>query len=96
MNEVYFVYWDEGSCNDGSHTNGLEQFQTLDEAYKRIVELTTKNKGNYTEVWDSSNVTLIKGVIIDHNDNPHLQTIHRTASPDPRESKIRQIPKANS
>lgn len=96
MNEVYFVYWDEGSCNDGSHTNGLEQFQTLDDAYKRIIELTTCDKHNYIHVHDQSDITLIKGVILDHYDNPHLQTIHRTASPDPGEGTLCQIPEARS
>ena len=28
----FFVYYDYGSCNDGSHSSGLEAFDTLEEA----------------------------------------------------------------
>ena len=32
----YFVYYDHGSCNDGSHSCRLETYQTLDECKKAI------------------------------------------------------------
>jgi len=36
----YFVYWDYGSCNDGSHSGGLQEFSDYDKAVARFVEVS--------------------------------------------------------
>ena len=91
MDEVYFVHWYEDDDN-----GGLEEFKSLDEVYKRIVELTTKCALGYTSVSDMKDITVIKGVKIDHHDNPYLLTIPGTVSPDSRESEVCQIARADS
>jgi hypothetical protein len=37
--EKFYVYFNFGSCNDGSHDAGLEDFPTHEEAQARALEL---------------------------------------------------------
>jgi len=39
----YFLYHDFGSCSDGDHSNGFEQFDTLEEARAGVKDLAKRN-----------------------------------------------------
>lgn len=61
MNEKYFVYFECGSCNDGSHSNELKEFDTLEEAYQYIERYIKKQ---YDWFWNGHAV-IWKGVQVE-------------------------------
>lgn len=55
----FFVYWDKGSCNDGDHDTGLEEFDSAKAALERIKEIKSFNFAF------NGYVTLIEGDTVD-------------------------------
>lgn len=56
----YFVYYDAGSCNDGSHTNGLEEFDDRVTAERRVDELLKEPPFTF----DFFTIKLLEGSLI--------------------------------
>ena len=60
----FFVFYDYGSCNDGSHSSGAEEFDTLEEALKCIeVEHWSRARAEYwgKEPYTGQGISLIAG-----------------------------------
>lgn len=43
---TYFVHYDYGYCNNGSHEVGIEKFDSLDQVKKFIDKLNLKHKNS--------------------------------------------------
>lgn len=66
MDMKYFLNYDFGSCNDGDHYSGLEEFDTLEELHQWVKDHL--NEG-LMGLYDPTPI-IIYGRRIHRNDNP--------------------------